>query len=336
MSWIGGYPADLGAKYGDAMPDVSVVVPTRDRSSLLRLALFTALRQRGVDVEVIVVDDASTDDTIQTVSAFAGRGVRYVRQPMPGGVSVARNRGIEEATGEWIAFLDDDDLWAPDKLSRQLQSVTATERTWVYAGDVNVDRSLRVLSASPPLSPEQVMEALPRYNPVPTGASNVLVRADVLAEAGPFDPELRRTEDWDMWIRLARRGPPACVPHPLVAYRFHPANIPTGSAAITREPDLLAARYGIPVDRAAMHRRAAWLCLRAGHRGSAVRHYARAVALGDLRSVARAAVALVHPAAGSDAVFRLARGGRDERWAAEAQAWLDELSETVADPYPWP
>lgn len=314
------------------MPDVSVVVPTRDRSALLRVALFTALWQRGVDIEVIVVDDGSTDDTNETVSVLSDRGVRYVRLPVRGGVSDARNRGIEEASGEWIAFLDDDDLWAPDKLSRQLQSVTAAGRTWVYSGDVNVDGSLHVLSASPPPTPEQVMRALPRYNPVPTGASNVVVRADVLAEAGPFDPGLRRTEDWDMWIRLASQGPPAWVPSPLVAYRFHAANIPAELAAVAREPNVLADRYGIPVDRAAVHRRAAWICLRAGHRGLAVRHYARAVALGDFRSVARAAVALVHPAVRSDALFQLARGGRDERWAAEAQAWLDELSEAIADP----
>src|SRR5688572_9045550 len=285
------------------MTDVSIVIPTRNRQQLLRLAVFTALRQRRVDAEVIVVDDASTDDTAQTVSD-AGE-VRLLRQPSQSGVSASRNRGIAEAEGEWIAFLDDDDLWAPDKLIRQLETVTAAGRTWVYAGDVNVDGSLRVLSASRPPSPEEVVEALSRYNPVPTGASNVMVRADVLAEAGLFDPELRRTEDWDMWIRLARSGPPAYVPHPLVAYRFHYSNIPVETNAIIDEPELLAARYGIPVDRAAMHRRAAWTCLRAGDRGRAVRHYARAVAIGDLRSVGRAAVALVHPAVGSDRVFRL-------------------------------
>ena len=313
------------------MPDVSIVVPTRNRPRLLKLALLTAIRQRGVNVEVIVVDDASTDDAAAAVvSDLVGSAVRLLRQPAPSGVSAARNRGISEATGEWIAFLDDDDLWAPEKLIKQLDAVTAAGRTWVYAGDVNVDGSLRVLSASPPPSPEQVMEALLRYNPVPTGASNVMVRADVLEEAGPFDPELRRTEDWDMWIRLARTGPPASVRHPLVAYRFHRTNIPLETSEMIREPDLLAARYGIRVDRAAMHRRAAWTCLRAGHRGRAVRHYARAAAMGDVRSVARAAAALMHPAVGSDRVFRLLRGGRDERWASEAQAWLDELSEMTA------
>src|SRR6266545_7755936 len=207
------------------MPDVSVVVPTRNRRQFLRLSVFSALRQRGVEVEVIVVDDASTDGAAAMVSSLADRRVRLLRQDSRGGVSAARNRGIEEASGEWLAFLDDDDLWAPEKLVLQLESATRAGRTWAYAEDVNVDDDLRVLSAFRPPTPEQVMEALPRYNPVPSGASNIIVRADALAAVGPFDPDLRRTEDWDLWIRMARTGPPACVSRPLVGYRFHTDNI---------------------------------------------------------------------------------------------------------------
>jgi glycosyltransferase involved in cell wall biosynthesis len=321
---------------GSSVPSTTtVVIPTRDRRSLVRLAIVSVLRQRDANVEIIVVDDASRDGTAEMVEALGDPRVRVLRQPSPSGVSRARNRGIGEAKGEWIAFLDDDDLWAPNKLIAQLRSAGGSGRTWVYAGDVNVDHDLRILNAFRPPTPEQVMEALPRYNPVPTGASNVVIRSDALADAGPFDAGLRKTEDWDMWLRLARTGPPAWVPRPLVAYRFHAANAAVETEAIVREPELLAARYGIPVDRAAMHRRAAWSCLRAGQRGRAVRHYARAVGMGDVRSVARAAVALVHPAAGSERVFGLLRGGPDEHWRAEAQAWLDDLSRlqaTSADP----
>lgn len=315
------------------MPDVSIVIPTHDRRRLLHLALISALGQRDVDVEIIVVDDASTDGTADVVSGVADGRVRLVRRSVRRGVSATRNRGIAEAGSDWVAFLDDDDLWAPDKLARQLDAVIQADRTWVYAGDVNVDDDLRVLSAFRPPTPEQVLHSLPRYNPVPSGASNVMVRADALAEAGPFDPELIRTEDWDMWIRLARTGPPALVPAPLVAYRFHSANVADETSAMVDEPVLLAARYGIPVDRAAMYRRAAWASLRAGQRTRAVRSYARAAAIGDLKSVARAGLALVHPAAGSDRIFELIRGVRgDESWRAEAQAWLDELSRRASSP----
>jgi glycosyltransferase involved in cell wall biosynthesis len=315
------------------MPDVSVVIPTRNRALLLRLALMSALQQRDVDVEVVVADDASTDDTGQLVSGLGDDRVRSLSHPVPSGVSATRNLAITHARGEWVAFLDDDDLWAPDKLARQLDAVTLADRTWVYAGDVNVDDDLRVLSAFRPPTPEQVMEALPRYNPIPSGASNVMVRADALAEAGPFDPELMRTEDWDMWIRLARTGPPALVQAPFVAYRFHSANIAAETSAMVDEPMLLATRYGIPVDRAAMYRRAAWASLRAGQRTRAVRNYLRAFAVGDPKSVARAGLALVHPAAGSDRIFGLIRGAEgDESWRAEAQAWLDELSRRASSP----
>jgi hypothetical protein len=307
--------------------EVSVVVPTRERSELLRLTVASVLRQRDVDIELILVEDGSTDHTTRTVAGIANPRVRILRQDEPTGVSAARNRGIAEATGEWIAFLDDDDLWAPDKLVRQLKAARDHARPWAYAGDVSVDAYLRVLTGTRPPTPDEVMAALPRYNPVPSGASNVVVRAEVLAAAGPFDPTLRRTEDWDMWIRLARFGPPACVARPLVAYRFHPANVPLETTSLVREPDVLARRYGIPVDRAAVQRRAAWACLRAGRRGKALRHYARAVSMGDVRSVGRAFVALVHPTVGSDRVFGLLRSrSEDERWRHEARVWLDTLA----------
>ena len=313
------------------MPDISVVIPTCDRRDLLRLALFSVLSQNDVGIEVIVVDDASTDGTADMVSGFADRRVRVVRQTSSGGVSAARNRGIADAGGGWVAFLDDDDLWAPQKLALQLDAATRSSRTWVYAGDVNIDDDLRVLTAFAPPTPEQVMERLPRYNPVPSGASNVLVRGDALAEAGPFDPGLKRTEDWDMWIRVARTGPPAFVPRPLVAYRFHSANIAEETTAVVEEADRLAARHGITVDRAAMQRRAAWISLRAGDRRRAIRHYARAVAMGDVRSAARAAVALVHPAVGSNRVFGLLpESPSDDARRREAQDWLDDLSRLEA------
>jgi glycosyltransferase involved in cell wall biosynthesis len=313
------------------MTDISVVIPTRDRRDLLRFAILSVLSQQRVEIEVIVVDDASTDDTADMVSSLADGRLRVVRQTSPGGVSAARNRGLAEASGGWVAFLDDDDLWAPHKLALQLEAATRSNRTWAYAGDVNVDNDLRVLTAFAPPTPGQVMDRLPRYNPVPSGASNVLVRADALAEAGPFDSGLRRTEDWDMWIRVARTGPPAFVPRPLVAYRFHSANIAGETIAIVEEADKLAARHGIRVDRAAMQRRAAWISLRAGDRRRAVRHYARAVAMGDIRSAARAAVALAHPAVGSNRVFGLLpESPSDDARRRDAQDWLDDLSRLEA------
>ena len=272
---------------------------------------------------MVVVDDGSTDDT-HAVAAAAGPRVVLVRNQKPAGVSAARNRGIRAARGAWIAFCDDDDLWSPDKLVLQLEAAERAGAHWAYTGDVNVDDRLRILSGGPPPDPDTVVALLPRWNPIASGGSNVAVRAEVLASVGGFDPELRRTEDWDLWIRLARTGPPAWVCEPLVAYRFHAGNVVTDPGDMVEEARRLAAKHAIPVDMTAMHRRAAWASLRGGHRMQAVRQYALAIARGDVRSVGRAAVAMFHPAIGSNAMFRFLT--RDPLWVARAEPWLQTFA----------
>jgi glycosyltransferase involved in cell wall biosynthesis len=305
------------------MPDVSVVIPTRSRSGMLAQALRSVLSQRDVDLEVIVVDDGSTDDTAAMVTAMTARRVHLIRQETAEGVSAARNRGIAAAAGRWVAFLDDDDLWAPDKLVRQLEAATAAGRRWVYAGDVNVDSDLRVLDGGPPPAPDQVVSSLERYNAVPSGASNVMVRRDLLAAAGPFDPQLQTSEDWDMWIRLARRGPPSWVCSPLVALRIHSGSASFNMPKVLEEIEVVAARYSLAIDRARHLRWTAWTYLQGGKRRQALRYYGRAIALGDYRSAARAAVALIKPSVGS-----LPSKHPASSWTAEAQVWISKMAGT--------
>jgi glycosyltransferase involved in cell wall biosynthesis len=309
------------------MPFVSVVVPTHNRARLLSRTLRSICAQQAVDFEVVVVDDGSTDDTA-TVAAAADARVKVISNPRPCGVSAARNIGIGAARGDWIAFCDDDDLWAPDKLAAQLSAADDARLGWVYSGDVNVDYESRVLFGLPPHRPAEVTELLRRHNPLSSGGSNIVIRADVLAATGGFNPELRRTEDWDLWLRLTATGPPAWVCRPLVAYRFHVLNIVIDVESMVTEARQLAFRYGLSIDIAAMHRRAAWTALRGGRRGQAIGHYLRAAARGDFRSLARAAFALVHPAVGTDSLFRLLRG--DTAWMAEAERWLAAYVETSA------
>ena len=308
------------------MPLVSVIVPSHNRARLLERTLRSILAQDMTDLEVVVVDDGSSDDIASGTPADAR--VRVLRNPQPAGVSAARNRGIAAARGEWIAFCDDDDLWAPEKLARQLTAAQSTGAHWAYTGDVNVDGDLRVLSGGPPPDPDRVLDLLPRWNPLASGGSNVMIRSSVLAQTGGFDSTLRRTEDWDLWIRVARSGRPAWVCAPLVAYRFHPGNVVTNADDMVSEARELAVRHGIPVDFAAMHRRAAWASMRGGRRLQAVRHYAHAVAAGDVSSLGRAAFALAHPAVGSDRLFSLL--GRDPDWIAAAERWLKVFSSPAA------
>jgi glycosyltransferase involved in cell wall biosynthesis len=305
------------------MPTVSVVIPTRDRAELLSRTVAAALGQQDVKLELVVVDDGSADHTAEAVAALTDERIRFVRNDSPRGVAAARNRGIAVAGGAWVAFCDDDDLWAPDKLAAQLRAAHEAGAGWVYTGDVNIDDRLRVLSGGPPPDPETVLERMPRLNPIVSGGSNVLVRADLLAEAGGFDEALRRTEDWDLWIRLTRLSMPAWVCRPLVAYRFHGSNTAGDLGEMVSEPQWLAERYGIAVDIAAMHRRAAWTALRGGRRGIALRHYAQAVARGDLRSIGRAAVTVLHPDLSNQRLFGWVAS--DPGWVADAERWLAVL-----------
>jgi glycosyltransferase involved in cell wall biosynthesis len=125
---------------GLPVPGVSVVIPTHNRSDLLALTLRSALSQRDVAFEVIVVDDGSADETSEVVAGLGDPRVRLIRHDVSQGVSAARNRGIAEARAEWIAFLDDDDLWAPDKLSFQLTAASESSRCWSEAAPPPCDR----------------------------------------------------------------------------------------------------------------------------------------------------------------------------------------------------
>src|SRR4051794_9011163 len=108
-------------------PEVSVVIPTRDRRHLLETTLAAALNQREVDYEVIVVDDGSGDGTATELAAIGDPRLRVLRNGASQGVSAARNRAIAEARAPWIAFLDDDDVWSPELLRRQLETVRGTD-----------------------------------------------------------------------------------------------------------------------------------------------------------------------------------------------------------------
>jgi glycosyltransferase involved in cell wall biosynthesis len=313
------------------MVEVTAVVPTRNRAVLLRQTLHSVIAQRGVGLEVVVVDDGSADGTGEVVAGLRDDRVRLVRHQRPQGVSAARNRGIAEARGSWVAFLDDDDLWAPDKLASQLAAARRERRAWAVTGAVSVDDRLGVLTGEPPLPPERIAAELPRYNCVPAGASNVVVHADLLVAAGGFDPGLRHMADWDLWIRLGRSGPPATVSRPLLAYRLHGTNATMDTAFDPREPlaelDAIIDRYGIPADRLAVDRWIAWTCLRAGRRGAALRAYLRAARGGDPKSLLRATIGLLHPAVGRRIYFRpFWRHGQDEVWLSEARSWLRELA----------
>jgi glycosyltransferase involved in cell wall biosynthesis len=307
--------------------EVSVVVPTRDRSGLLHTTLRSLLAQTGVELEVVVVDDGSADSTSAVVVGFHDSRLRAVQNAEPHGVSRARNRGIVEATGRWISFCDDDDVWAPDKLEKQLTSARREKRDWAYCGVVNVDDNLRPVSAPPVPSPDEVVARLPHYNAIPGGGSNVVVRRELLDRAGPFDPQLRNTEDWEMWLRLSRLGPPAAAQRRLVGYRLHHGNASLDVAEILNGVRRIEQLHHTHADRGRIHRWLAESCLRTGNRGQALGHWAVAAANGQVAAVLADLGAVLSRRIGTRG-RRHDLGVRQAEWAVQARQWLEVLART--------
>jgi glycosyltransferase involved in cell wall biosynthesis len=306
-------------------PEITAIVPTHNRTRLLATTLRSVLWQQNVALEVVVVDDGSSDETPALVRGMADPRLRLIRQESARGVCVARNRGVAEARGAWLAFCDDDDLWAPDKLAVQLAAARAAGRLWAYAGAVHVNLELRVMTAKPPPRPERLVRMLPRWNLMPGGSSNVIVRREILATTGGWDSDLINLADWDLWVRLAQKGLPACVDRPLVGYRIHPGNASADTALILREARLIDGRYGA-IDYGELYHYLAWVYLRSGRRRAAVAPLIRAAAMGQVRDVTRTLAHLVgQTVARHLPVAGLRPKGLQGAWIAEAETWVAQL-----------
>ncbi len=201
-----------------APPLISVVIPTRDRWGMLRATLATVLAQRDVDLEVVVVDDGSST----APAHFPGDPrLRLLRHETSSGVAEARNAGLAAARGPFVAFTDDDDLWAPDKLAAQLRAIEATGASWASCGAVVVDNELRIQNNQRASESGDVGSRILATNVVPGGGSGVLADTALVRRVGGFDPSFHMVADWDLWIRLGLAAPVAAVDRPLLVYRMH-------------------------------------------------------------------------------------------------------------------
>lgn len=208
------------------MPLVSVVIPTLDRRELAAEAVASVLGQTCRDLELVVVDDGSRDGTGAHLAArFSDRRLRVVRQETRG-ASAARNRGVRETDGRWLAFLDSDDLWRPEKLACQLAALEArpecpacyTEEVWYRHGRWANPRKIH---AKPSGWIFSRCLALCLISP-----SSILLRRDVFDALGGFDESLPACEDYDLWLRLTSRHPVHLVPERLIVKRNgHPGQL---------------------------------------------------------------------------------------------------------------
>jgi len=311
---------------------VSVVVPTRNRGGLLAATLASVLGQRDARFEVIVVDDGSEEPARAPEPGTTAVPVQVIRHPAARGVAAARNTGLAAASMAWVAFTDDDDLWAPAKLAAQLGAVADhAKAAWSCVGAVKVDDGLDVIGISRPPPSGEVASLLLARNCIPGGGSGVLARTALLRELGGFDTALSICADFDMWIRLALRSPVAAVDRPLLAYRVHGGAMSGALAGIDRELAYLWAKHGDERERrdlvpdAGIH---AWIgdrLQRSHQRRRAAAAFLRAApSLGRPRAAARAVESAVWPSAYR---WRDARRTRaiPAAWADEAAQWLAPL-----------
>lgn len=208
------------------MPKVSVVIPAYNAVRFLPQTLSSVFAQTFQDFEVVIVDDGSTDATAQWLTTVEETRVRFIQQPNQG-AAVARNRGIHESKGEYIAFLDADDLWESTKLEQQVVCLdTRPEVGFVHTAirfidDTGFDlgRILKVDHKDGYVWGDMVVRHGVRCGSTP------MIRRECFDRLGVFDTTLSFGEDWDMWLRVAARYPVAVLNEPLVAYRQHGGNM---------------------------------------------------------------------------------------------------------------
>lgn len=201
---------------------VSAIITTHNRSELLKRAIEGVLNQTHDDVECIVVDDASTDDTEQVCQSY--ESIKYVRIPNEEsrGGNYARNIGIKNSTGEFIAFLDDDDYWLPTKIEKQLALIQEKNCGLVFCPIrkeiVNPDNSITMQDGKPGIADGGDVSKEILFNIITT-TSCIMVRKSLLLEVGCFDENLTHWQEYDLQIRLAQKTPFYFVNECLTVYR---------------------------------------------------------------------------------------------------------------------
>ncbi|GAA3973997.1 glycosyltransferase family A protein [Allohahella marinimesophila] len=200
-------------------PTVSVIIPVYNRAHLLQRTIRGVLQQTFEDFEVLIIDDCSKDDPASVVAAIQDPRLRYIRQPENRGVAAARNRGLREARAPFVAFLDDDDEWFPQKLALQvsLLEAAAPEVGLVYTGTETItDNGSRTID-TPSAHGDLYQELLIR-NILHGAPASALMRRNVITNVGFFDETLPAIEDYDYWLRVSRYYRIECVSTPLVRY----------------------------------------------------------------------------------------------------------------------
>ena len=207
------------------MPRVSIVIPAYNHAAYIAESIESVLRQTYTNFEIIVVNDGSPDATEEAIKPYIERKqIIYIKQPN-GGQAKARNRGIQACLGEFVALLDDDDCWAPNKLEWQIAQMDLHKKAVAVAGEHRLDMASLVQDYSTPLTEPKVatFETLFLGNPL-YSPGQVLIRRSALLATGGFQENIWGADDWDIYLKLCRVGEIQIYSRPSLFYRQHPGN----------------------------------------------------------------------------------------------------------------
>lgn len=215
---------------------VSVVVPAYNAERTITDTLASVVAQTFKDIEVIVIDDGSVDGTARVAREAGDERVRVI-STRNGGVAAARNRGIAEAKGEFVALLDADDLWLPTKLERQVALLESRPSVGMcFTAAERVDINTRPVGRIPAREYRDYCEALLLYSVVVSaGASSAMIRRTLALEIDGFDTSFSQSADWDFWLRLSRVTRFAAIPDVLMSYRSSPGNMSSDAELLERD-----------------------------------------------------------------------------------------------------
>jgi glycosyltransferase involved in cell wall biosynthesis len=201
------------------MPLISVIIPVYNGEKTIRKTIKSVLNQTFSDLELIVINDGSQDSTLDIVKNLSDSRLQLFSYSNAG-QAISRNRGIKQASGEYISFIDADDLWTSDKLERQLAALqNHPDAAVAYSWCNHIDAEDKVLRpGSRIIANGNIYPQLLVANFLENG-SNPLIRRQALTEVGEFEASLSPAEDWDLWLRLAAKYQFITVPSPQVLYR---------------------------------------------------------------------------------------------------------------------
>ena len=214
------------------MPKISVIIPVYNGEKTIQETIESVLGQTFVDFELIIIDDGSSDRTVEIINKNLDSRLKLYSYPNQG-LSVSRNRGIQRSQGDYISFIDADDLWTKNKLAAQYQALQNIPSAAVaYSGTSRIDEYSKILYDIPLAKIRGKVYSYLLLRDIIGSGSNPLIQQQALLATGNFNESLQAAEDWDMWIKLSAKYEFIDVPEHQVLYRRSPQSM---SSQITRQ-----------------------------------------------------------------------------------------------------